>query len=178
MARDFPEVKLLTKNAEIDAFLEELQAESDRAAAILGATMLDEQLKKLLSATFVSAASADELLGQMKPIATFSSRTSLARAIGLVSVEEHQDLTRIRKICNDFAHELNGLTFNSDSIQRHCEQLNSARHALAKPTNALIAEAYPQTNRTIFNLAVALNMVLLNKRIKGASRIAVATVKY
>jgi DNA-binding MltR family transcriptional regulator len=175
MARDLKEVALLSKDPETDAFLTEFQRESDRAAAVLGATMLDELLKELLSARLVSKRLADKLLGRMMPLSTFSSRITIAEAIGLISADEAKDLHCLRDIRNDFAHGLHGLSFEDQSVKDRCANLHGPKHTFAAERNKRFLEVYPKTTRALFNLAVAMSMVQLRTRIDASARLKAAT---
>jgi DNA-binding MltR family transcriptional regulator len=93
------------KKEQWQEWMEEFQAESDRACAVLGAAFLDEQLRSLLESFFVDdQRKVKELFYQSGPLASFSSRTSLAYVLGFLSPSEVHDLDLIRKIRNDFAH--------------------------------------------------------------------------
>src|SRR5690348_9432004 len=110
------------KQEDFEQFYNEFQGESDRACAILGAVILDEQLRALLEAFCIddSGAVAKLFKGPAAPLATFSSRTSAAYALGLVPRSERRDLDLIRHIRNAFAHQLHGLSFESDEIKSRC----------------------------------------------------------
>lgn len=164
MARDLEAVALLSQDPAVDTFLSEFQAESDRAAAVLGPAMLDEVLKGLLSRHFVSGRLADQLLGRMAPVATFSARITLAEALALISAQEARDLHTLREIRNVFAHRLHGISFETQSIRDRCANLVAANLTLQAPSNARFAEVYPRTNRALFNLAVSVSMVHLKTR--------------
>ena len=174
MTRDLKDVALLSKNPEIDGFLDEFQKESDRAAAVLGAAMLDELLCRLLAARFVTEHLADQLLSGTRPLGTFSARITLAEAVGLISPEEARDLHTIRGIRNDFAHRLNGMSFDMPSVRDRCANLQGAHRTLELPGNSRFAEVYPRTWRSIFNLAVSVAMVHINYRMEQVQRIVPA----
>lgn len=110
-------------------WLKEFQEESDRACAILGAAMLDEQLRSLLEAFFVDDPRATkELLDSASaPVSTFSARVRMAYSLGFLAPTEKGDLELIRKTRNDFAHELHGLSFESAGIADRCSQLEGAK---------------------------------------------------
>ena len=170
MARDLKSVSLLAQDQETDAFLTEFQTESDRAAAVLGPAMLDDMLKNLIQASLSSENLGERLLGQMRPLGTFSSRISIAEAIGLISPEEARDLDRLRGIRNEFAHGLNGIDFENQSVKDRCQQFISVRKVLALEENNVFAKHYPDNPRSRFNLAVALSMVHISNRLAQARR--------
>lgn len=105
-------------------FAEEFQTGTDRATAILGGVFLDEHLQVLLKNFLVDEKSIiDELFGVEKPLSTFSARTKMAYALGLINKEIFDDLDRIRNIRNSFAHALHGLSFSHVDISQWCRSL-------------------------------------------------------
>jgi len=109
----------------INAFLEEFQEESDRAAAVLGAAYLDECLSQLIASFLVDdPTKVDRLLqGPLAPLGHFESRISASYCMGLISKNEHHDLQIIRGIRNEFAHELHGLSFSNARVRDKCSAL-------------------------------------------------------
>ena len=94
-----PVVPLIVKSWETQRF------EGDRAAAIVGAALLDSELEKLLRAFFVDEnAVAEQLLRDGGPIGPFATRIHLAYALGLISDTTYLDLKLVNKIRNVFAH--------------------------------------------------------------------------
>jgi mannitol operon repressor len=96
-------------------FLEPFQAETDRAAAILGAAMLDDILAEILGSFLVPSKISENLL--TGPLESFSSRTDAAYALGFIDEAEHKELRILGQIRNKFAHSWRTLTFETDSIQ-------------------------------------------------------------
>ncbi|HVL12338.1 MAG TPA: hypothetical protein VM529_07225 [Gemmata sp.] len=101
---------MTTSNDHVDeffSFLLEFVSESDRAAVVLGASMIDEQLKTLLSNTLLpSRDKQDDLLEGDRPLATFSARIRVAYRLGLISADLAQSLDIIRTLRNVFAHKI------------------------------------------------------------------------
>jgi DNA-binding MltR family transcriptional regulator len=106
-------------------FMKEFEKESDRACVILSASMLDQALESLLKAYLVPLSSAeDELLdGAYAPISTFSARIDLAYRLGLISTKFCHDLHLIRKIRNDFAHNITECNFENVSVHGKVSEL-------------------------------------------------------
>jgi len=109
----------------------EFRDESDRAAAVLAAAYLDHLLGELISATMTAEPEeVEEMLFQKGngPLGTFSARIDTAYCLGLLSRDERGDLHLIRKIRNDFAHKLAGMSFEgTQTIANRCRELKSAR---------------------------------------------------
>ncbi len=105
-------------------FLSEFNKESDRGAALVAASMLDERLHEVLSNFFVhSPASHDLLSGYNAPLGSFSSRASAAMALGLIQENEFKEITLIRKIRNEFGHGWQTISFESGRVADFCRQL-------------------------------------------------------
>jgi DNA-binding MltR family transcriptional regulator len=104
----------------------DLDKESDRGAALLGAAFLDESLEAMLRMFFVDDSSlADELLGTDRPLGSFSARIRTAYAIGLLGREMYADLETVRSIRNDFAHDHRGLSFDNQSLADRARNLKA-----------------------------------------------------
>ncbi|SFQ70806.1 hypothetical protein SAMN05216567_12848 [Variovorax sp. OK605] len=102
------------QHAEFERFFTELVAESDRAAVILGAAKIDALLFQLLAGVLLpSDTKADELLGQDKPLGTFSARATICYRLGLIDKDLLHAITLVRRIRNDFAHRLRGVSLTS-----------------------------------------------------------------
>jgi mannitol operon repressor len=130
---------------------EELKSETDRAAALLSAAYIDHLLAKLLETMVVVDGSGirDNLFnGSSAPLATFSSRILVSFAFGLISEEEKIEINLIRKIRNKFAHQLMGLSFETEEIRSLVKNLKSGQ----------LGEA-PRNSRDIFLKAAVRQIV-------------------
>ncbi len=110
-------------NRSFDAFAEEFERESDRAAVILVSAKLDELLYLALTKKLLPCPAAqDDLLRTDGPIGSFSSRITLAHRLGLIDDAFARTLHLIRRIRNDFAHESAGAQLSSGS---HADRVRS-----------------------------------------------------
>ena len=110
---------------EVMAFRETLSPESDRGCALIAAAYLDAELEKLLRHAVVENVKvADDLLGQSRPLSSFSSRIDLTYLLGLIGPSIHRDLHLIRKIRNDFGHDHTPITFDTQKIANRCKELS------------------------------------------------------
>jgi len=118
---DNPKIEVFSK------FLREFQDETDRGAAIIAVSMLDEKLKEILYDFFIDCKQTKDLLdGYNTPLGTFSSRLNLAYSLGLISDYEYQDCNIIRQIRNDFAHKFElDFSFNNQRIKDLCWNLKA-----------------------------------------------------
>jgi hypothetical protein len=112
----------------LEAIHREFARESDRAAGIVVAAMLDEALKDLLTKRLVPAPKKDRDLvtGQRAPLGTFSTRIDAAHQLGLISSFLARDLHLIRDIRNTFAHEPGESTFETASVKDRVAALEQA----------------------------------------------------
>ena len=69
-----------------------LSPETDRGCALMGAAFLDVELERLLTKHFVNdPAVVKELIGQNRPLGTFSSRIDICYALGLIGKKARRD---------------------------------------------------------------------------------------
>ncbi len=116
------------------AFVQEVESQTDRGAAILGASWVEEELKAAIQSFLLGdPALYKKMFNQSGPLSSFSSCIDLARALGMCSSVIYGDLHRIRQIRNDFAHSIldnNGapLSFQSFSQKDKCLALKCVEH--------------------------------------------------
>ncbi len=105
-------------------FLKEFKEESDRAAAILGVAKLDLLLYQILVKVLLpNAGNKDDLFDGEGPLSTFSAKIHLCYRMGLFDSAFARSLHLIRKIRNDFAHEVTGCKFDSGSHRNRINEL-------------------------------------------------------
>lgn len=108
-------------------FLKEFQEETDRGAALVGAALIDDRLERLLNAHFIECKEADELLkGGNAPLGAFSARIKIAYSLGLITELEHKECECIRRVRNEFAHKVHGLTFKDNKVHDLCNNLKAS----------------------------------------------------
>jgi hypothetical protein len=105
-------------------FLSEFNKETDRGAALVAASMLDERLKQILNAYFVEHKESERLLsGFNAPLGTFSARASIALALGLIQENEFTEISLIRKIRNEYGHDWQPKSFEKGRVADLCREL-------------------------------------------------------
>lgn len=140
---------------EFTAFLMEMNQETDRGAALVAATLIEELLKRCLLAFMVDNKGAKGLFdGMNAPLHGFSSRIAAAYGLGLISNEEYEDCQIIRKVRNEFAHTL-GTNYENKKIIGLCANL----HGSAKP----YGDGQVNTRGQFSTAAVALILNLTNR---------------
>jgi mannitol operon repressor len=111
---------------DLSRFLRELQTESDRGLALVGASVVDDKLGSTLRSFFVDCKAVPKLVDAASaPLGTFSSRVDVCLALGLIDQFEYDEITLIRKVRNEFAHGLHGTTFRTEPIAGLCSGLKS-----------------------------------------------------
>ncbi|MDQ6827792.1 MAG: hypothetical protein M3081_02890 [Gemmatimonadota bacterium] len=112
----------------IDAIHREFARESDRAAGIVVAAMLDEALRLLLAKRILPPVKKERNLldGHRAPLGTFSARIDAAQQLGLISRFFARDLHLVREIRNAYAHQVVECTFERPDIRDRVEALERA----------------------------------------------------
>src|SRR5574341_444107 len=147
---------------DLASFLEEFQHESPRASVLVGASYLDYCLGKIIAAFLADEKLAEDLLnGFNAPLGTFDARIRMAYALGLISNEEYHNLELIRKIRNEFAHGLHGLSFTHQNILKHSRKLKFDKAILEG-----MPEHLRPPHRTIFAIVTSLLAISLIGRDK------------
>jgi DNA-binding MltR family transcriptional regulator len=170
MPKKFPTITGLTndylalhKNPDVNA---ELVNSSDRAAVLIGATILDVQLERLLRGFFVDdEQEVNKLIAsanQSAPLSSFSARIRAAYCLGLIHKSERDDLSAIREIRNVFAHNILNCTFDNSDVIKTCKNLTLFQTLLDEPA------CY--TYRVKFNLVVIILESLILSRINDVQR--------
>ncbi len=101
--------------------LQKITRDLDEHGLVLAlAAYAEEALGDLLTAFMLKGdASIDLLKGFNAPLGTFSARTKAAYALGLISVQQHDNLDRLRKMRNEFAHSWEPLSISDQRISAH-----------------------------------------------------------
>ena len=114
--------------------MNEFQNESDRAAVIVTSSLFDTALHSLLKNCFVPIpTSTDNLFDSPNsPLSTFSSKIDICFRISLISSKFCRDLHLIRKIRNEFAHNIHGCTFENCVIRQRVLELAKSSNVINK----------------------------------------------
>lgn len=135
--------------------LNSMLANLDERALVLSlAAFAEEALRDLIKAYLMPGDAADKMLeGFSAPLGTFSGRIRMAQALGLLTPHQANDLDRLRKIRNDFAHNWEPMSFTDQRIAAHIRALNF--HALD--------DDYPET--PVEKVQTSISLLLLELRI-------------
>lgn len=126
--------------------VEEINDQSDRGAAIVGAAWLEESMSAALESYLHShPKSWERLFGGNGPLGTFSAKIDLSRLLGLITDVIWSDLHILRDIRNQFAHQVvhkadqSRLSFNTPHIRDKCLALQCVKHEqVAEPRTAFV----------------------------------------
>ncbi|ARS52303.1 hypothetical protein B9G99_04920 [Kushneria konosiri] len=107
-------------------FLGEFQGETDRGSALVGAALIDERLHRLLESHFIECKESNELIkGSNAPLGSFSTRIKMAYCLDLITELKYKECELIRRIRNEFAHQVHGLTFTDNKVYDLCNNLHA-----------------------------------------------------
>jgi len=116
----------IPEDHEILSILFDLSTQADRTAAIVGAAILEDRLRRTLARYLKSDVKDDEqdsLFSEADngPLSTFDAKTRLAYCLGIFNKNAKEDFDNIRRIRNGFAHSIPHHAFSSDEIKTICE---------------------------------------------------------
>ncbi len=131
----------VVKRDDIGGFIKEFANETPRAAAILGATFLQQCLGELIGRFLIyDPTEVDKLLEG--PLQHFAPRIRASYCMGLISEDEYHDLQIIRDIRNGFAHDLHGLSFSTAWVKDKCAKLQLPKKEPQWPADADAQDAF------------------------------------
>jgi DNA-binding MltR family transcriptional regulator len=159
-----------------DLFHEQFRSESDRACAILAAAALDESLRRLLQKYLVPAPGRTDALldGANAPLSSFSAKIDAAFRLGLVSEQFARDLHLIRKIRNDFAHDLEKSTFSDAAVADRVKELVKESPLLA----GMREEDRPKTTRMQYAMWASWMLSVLSERLESARALGQPPIEF
>jgi DNA-binding MltR family transcriptional regulator len=106
-------------------FRRSLSLESDRGCALMSAAFLEIELENELKYLLVKSRKIiDKIFEFNGPLGNFSSKISMAFALGLIDRNTLNELDLIRKIRNKFAHEHQSISFDDETLAPLIEKLN------------------------------------------------------
>lgn len=116
--------------------------ESDRAAAIVAAAIVEDAIETLLRKRLVEPylRERDLLREHSGPLGSFSAKIDACFQLGLISRYMAQDLHLIRKIRNEFAHAASLCTFDTEPVHTWVRTLEAKSD---------YNQRYPDTRKSI-----------------------------
>lgn len=120
----------------------------DRTIAIIGGTFLEMTLEHILFSFFPdNNKDVEKMMDFNQPMGNFSNKITMAYCLGLIEKVIKEDLNLVRKIRNEFAHDLYA-SFENEKIKSWCKELKWHKIAITPnpPSEA--------TNRDLFKVGV------------------------
>lgn len=106
------------ENAEERAAVDEMEANPDRPAAIVMASLVETRLTLALDAVMEDHPNIKkDIFRPSGPLGSFSAKTDIALLFGFISPDAYRDLVLLRRIRNEFAHKLAPITFDTEPIK-------------------------------------------------------------
>ena len=140
---------------EFVGFLPELNKESDRGRVLITCSYLDDLMRRILLAFLIDRDSSLRLVeGFNAPLGTFSTRTTTAFALGLITEREFKECDTLRRVRNRFAHDMQA-SFDAQDISDLCRNLTMS----AQDYDAVVVDVRGRYTTA----AVALILGLVNR---------------
>ena len=108
----------------------ELTDADDRTKSIVAAAYIENDLALALLARLRLLDEAGQKLlfeKEHSPLGTFSKMIDMGWALNLYDVAVWDDLHRIRKVRNEFAHNLHVRSFDDREVRKHCDGLKGIK---------------------------------------------------
>lgn len=148
--------------------MDQIESESDRAAVVLAASALDNSLLQLLKSYLRphTGSGEDPFLEGDSPLGTFSARIKAVHRLGLIDDDMASVLNLIRKIRNEFAHEVSAHTLD---VSPHRDRVRELLKRFCEAENLIktVCERQGKTGPGIeFRIAAAIVLMRLDAAIK------------
>lgn len=107
----------------LHTFLTASNKETERGRALVSASLIEEMLEEVLRRFLLANSAASKLFDEPNaPLSTLSAKAAASRALGLITAEEFADIELVRKIRNDFAHNVM-CSFDDEKIRNRAMAL-------------------------------------------------------
>jgi len=117
------EQKFSEMHNDIDPFIESLEKIGDREIVILSASLLDDYLEKLITASYIKDERVKSIFKDEHVLQSFYTKTNIAYFSGLIPKWLFNDLKLICEIRNRFAHRfLANLDLSDEAITARIEK--------------------------------------------------------
>lgn len=109
-------------------YMDLFNQESDRACVILTVSIIDELLTSILKMKLVDQHSSNDTLfdGANAPFSNFNSKIDISYRLGVLSSRLCRDIHLIRRIRNEFAHNIEGCDFKDSRVQNRVGELTKS----------------------------------------------------
>lgn len=150
--------------------VEMFHSESDRGAAVLAASFVENYLAAYLRFFMIEDADVEALFGGFGPLSGFSQRIEAAYAFGFLTASSRQDLKYVRKIRNHFAHHPMDASFEASPVRDFVEHLSIPEKIWADAGDQEIS--HDRKSRYLLSISMCVvemhNAMLLRRPDQGA----------
>jgi hypothetical protein len=112
---------------------DEMEGLSHRAAAVVGGAFVEEHLTYVLRSRIVPD---EKVIGERfaagRAFGDFGAKIDLGYLVGVYSKQAYKELTTIKRIRNDFAHQLEVNSFDRDDMRDRCRNLVLSQAKIVK----------------------------------------------
>ncbi len=128
----------------MDFLMKEFANETDRGAVVLACSLVDNALTTLLQIHLLPSPDSEDALfdGGMAPLSHFNSKINFTQRLGLISSRLARDIHLVRKMRNEFAHNIDGSTLESGKIKQYLTTLISSSEIVKG--HSLISDIFPE----------------------------------
>jgi hypothetical protein len=149
--------------------VDELEQQTDRGAAIIGAAFVESLLRQALESrlrvmTAHEKRTAHRLFATTGPLSSFSAKIDLGALLGLYPEAVQGDLHRLREVRNQFAHEQEPRDFDYPKIREICARFWLPHNLFIVATSGG-PQGYPADARGRYILTVKLLVALLRRAV-------------
>jgi len=123
-------------NADYQSMVVLFQNESDRGAAVLAGSYVENYLGLYIKSKMIDHSVAEQIFSPDGPLSTFSQRIYFAQAFWFLSKNQCADLHLIKKIRNHFAHHPKVASFNEKPVYDWVRNLNVSKTKITMPDGA------------------------------------------
>lgn len=145
--------------------VEVFQYESDRGAAVLAGSYVDNYLGLYLKSKMVESSLEGKIFGPQGSLSSFSQRIDFSEAFGYLPKNTCAKLHIIRKIRNHFAHHPLEASFSRDPIKGYIDALENLKELKVKfPGNKFKLK----NPKTIYLVSIGLIIAIIYAKMKNA----------
>ncbi|MFT3736914.1 MAG: MltR family transcriptional regulator [Rhodocyclaceae bacterium] len=125
-------------HTDFQSLFDSFKSETDRGAAVLAGSYVENYLGIFLKEKMVDPSLADRLFASEGALSSFSQRIDLAQAFGFLSKVQCDDLHLIKKIRNHFAHHPKEASFDKQPVSDWVNNLIASKTKMRGPDGSLI----------------------------------------
>ncbi|MGY8838964.1 MAG: hypothetical protein ACKVH6_19770 [Enterobacterales bacterium] len=130
----------------------ELKYEKERSAVIVGVSNIDSLLEELIVKVLKPVKPKDSICYSNNGVSTFSSKIMLAFQLGLIDESFKNQLNMLRKIRNDFSHQVTGCSLDMPPHSNRFDDLYklvSKKDSFKRMPNFLPGEVVDESERVL-----------------------------